>query len=48
MKYDQFVLKRSYTYYQKNVKYMEFVDKPISYLGPSLVDTENLSIDAFI
>ena len=27
---------------------MEFVDKPISYLGPSLVDTENLSIVTFV
>ena len=33
---------------QLNVKYKEFVDKPISYLGPSLFDAENLSIDAFI
>ena len=35
-------------FYETNVKYMEFVDKPFSYLGPSLVDAENLSIDAFI
>ena len=50
MKYDQFVTKKIlYIPTKKRKIYgIRGMDKPISYLGPSLVDAENLSIDAFI